>query len=150
MADEEYQDPIRAHGHPWTPNEIADLLEVDNPGTLNKLIKALEDAGHVLPNLGAGEELHDALLLILGVGGGYEELTRDAQPGAHRRYLDVIDGVGHPALSALARKTPRHRGKPARPHWYAPGVGLDRVRHPWDPVDLVEQLEAAAMLPADP
>jgi len=31
-----------------------------------------------------------------------------------------------------------------------PDVSLDRVRRPWGPVDLVEQLEAAALLPADP
>lgn len=40
-----------------------------------------------------------------------------------------------------ARRAPHARGVPCQ-WWYRPDLGVDRERHPWDPPDLMERIEA--------
>lgn len=55
--------------------------------------------------------------------------------------IRLADESGVLADSERARNLPHAPGYPCR-WWYAPEVGLDRPRYPWDPEDLVEQLRA--------
>lgn len=56
--------------------------------------------------------------------------------------VDIIDEARSERECRCVRELDHDEGHPCA-WWWAPDVGLDRERHPWDPPDLIERMRAA-------
>lgn len=138
--DAEWTKAVEAQAAEDEWREAAKAAAEDANDTVKAAAAEAKAQAYALKKADRAADCVDLLLrLELDVAGGYDE----------RRQLLIADAdrTADAGAMALARALPHERYRPCH-WWYAPDVGLDRERHPWDPSDLVAQLRAAAALVA--
>ena len=101
-----------------------------------QLVRARLDGGKLAPTIAMFEA-------AVAADASLEEMTGRTDHDARRRLVAAATAKDRPELVIACLATPAVRGVTPYEVWYAPDVGLVRVRYPWDPKDLPERLRAA-------
>ena len=101
-----------------------------------ELVRARLDEGKLAPTIAMLEA-------AVADGASLEEMTGATDHEARRKLIEAVATKDRPELTIACLAAPAVRGGSRREVWYAPDVGLVRVRYPWDPKDLPERLRAA-------